>query len=73
MSTHAHTLLLIDDDLSMHRLVSELLKSRVKHLWLSENPHEGLRLALTYKPSLILATPARDAGHPRHSRHHDDG
>jgi CheY-like chemotaxis protein len=54
MSTHAHTLLLIDDDLSMHRLVSELLKSRVKHLWLSENPHEGLRLALTYKPSLIL-------------------
>jgi CheY-like chemotaxis protein len=49
-----HTLLLIDDDVSMHRLVNELLKSRVKQLWLSENPHEGLRLALTYKPSLIL-------------------
>lgn len=55
MSTKpTHTLLLIDDDLSMHRLVNELFKSQVKQLWLSENPHEGLRLALTHKPSLIL-------------------
>jgi len=48
------TVLAVDDDASILALIRMLLQERVKKIWTSENPHEGLRLALMYKPDLIL-------------------
>ncbi|PKL74618.1 MAG: hypothetical protein CVV27_19570 [Candidatus Melainabacteria bacterium HGW-Melainabacteria-1] len=50
----AHTLLAIDDDVSMLSLVRLLLEPQLARVWTSEDPHEGLRLAIIHKPSLIL-------------------
>ena len=48
------TLLVIDDDPTMLRLVNLVFRQDFGQVLSSQDPREGLRLALTYKPDLIL-------------------
>lgn len=48
------TLLAIDDDPTLLRLLKLLFAHDFSEILVSEDPHEGLRLAITYKPALIL-------------------
>jgi CheY-like chemotaxis protein len=48
------TLLVVDDDPSMLRLVKLVFRNDFKQILSSDEPPEGLRLAMTYKPALIL-------------------
>lgn len=50
----AASLLAIDDDETILALVDMLMRPKVAQLWTCSDPREGLRLAMTYKPSLIL-------------------
>jgi len=47
-------LLSIDDDPSMLKLVKQVFAQDFKRILTSEDPREGLRLAMIYKPDLIL-------------------
>ena len=47
-------LLIVDDDPSMLRLVKLVFRDHIAEVLSSEDPREGLRLAMTYKPALIL-------------------
>lgn len=48
------SLLAVDDDPSILMMVSLIFKPLVPQLWTSTDPHEGLRLAMMHKPSVIL-------------------
>lgn len=50
----AKRILAVDDDAMCIELIRYILDSRVGTLWTSQDPNEGLRLAITYKPDLIL-------------------
>lgn len=47
-------LLLVDDDPTMLRLARLTFMADFKQVLSSEDPREGLRLAMTYKPAVIL-------------------
>lgn len=47
------TILVIDDDPTMVRLVKLVFQAEVKLVLTASEPREGLRLAMTYKPDLI--------------------
>lgn len=48
------SLLAVDDDPGMLRLIQLLFAQDFADILVSEDPHEGLRLAITYKPTLVL-------------------
>lgn len=49
-----HKLLVVDDDPTMLRLVKLVFRSQFAEILSSADPREGLRLAMTYKPALML-------------------
>lgn len=49
------TLLVIDDDVTMIKLVKLVFREEVDRVLTASEPQEGLRLAMTYKPSLICS------------------
>jgi len=48
------TLLVIDDDEHILEMLNYLLSGQLEKIWTTSDPREGIRLALTYKPALIL-------------------
>ncbi|PIQ27034.1 hypothetical protein COW36_03150 [bacterium (Candidatus Blackallbacteria) CG17_big_fil_post_rev_8_21_14_2_50_48_46] len=54
VSEKTNTLLMVDDDPTMLRLIQLVFRSDFKKILSSDDPREGLRLAMTYKPDLIL-------------------
>lgn len=48
------TLLIIDDDEHILEMLQYLFKGQLERIWATTDPREGIRIALTYKPELIL-------------------
>ena len=46
-------LLVIDDDVTMLKLIEVLFRNEVDEVMTASDPQEGLRLAMTYKPTVI--------------------
>lgn len=49
------TLLVIDDEPTMRKLVELTFRNELKQVLMASEAHEGLRLAMTYKPDVICS------------------